>query len=103
MCTGSTDWGPALWTAWLSSVSCLLILLFPFHSPASPIFPPPVFSLPTLVLCAHVCVCVCVCVCVRGQVSVPTIAFWTCQICPVSVLPSSELTGAFPHELLYKG
>ena len=39
----------------LSCISCLLILLFAFHSPASPIFPPPMFSLPTLALCTHVC------------------------------------------------
>ena len=43
------------------------------------------------------------CVYVRGLVSVPTIVFWTCQICPVSVLPSSELTGAFLHKFSARG
>lgn len=82
----------ALWMARVSCVSCLLILLFVLHSPASPVFPPPIFPLPTLTLCAHLCVC--------EGVSVPAIG--TCQIRPVSVLPSSELTGAFPQMFPHK-
>ena len=42
---------------WLSCIPHLPILLFALHSPASPIFPPPMFSLPTSALCAHLCVC----------------------------------------------
>ena len=56
-CTLPLLTGPRSVDCWLSCIPHLPILLFAFHSPASPIFPPPVFSLPASALCAHLCVC----------------------------------------------
>lgn len=67
----------------MSQVSCLLTFFFAFHALASS---PPIFPLPTLALCAHMCTR-------EGSACLsPSFPLGPIRFI-LSVLPSSELTG----------